>query len=302
MVYIEGRLKTRKWQDEEGKDRYNTEVHCTEFTFLSPKGDSGNNADANPETETFLISIHLILDTEPPSLLLVTSINSELIISIIIMIILLICSALISGAEISFFSLTATDFEDESSDKELSANLTIVKKLLSKPKKLLATILVANNFINIAIVLLFASLGDQVFSGITTSYYGINLRFLLEVGIVTFIILLFGEILPKVYASRKSIQFSSFMALPLNFLDTILSPISRPMQSGIQFIEEKFRNQKSNISVDQLSQALELTSDEDKLNEDHKILQGIVTFGNTDTKQVMKPRMDIFALEETYVI
>ena len=239
------------------------------------------------------------MDTEPPSLLLVTSINSELIISIIIIIILLICSALISGAEISFFSLTETDFEDESSDKELSANLTIVKKLLSKPKKLLATILVANNFINIAIVLLFASLGDQVFSGVTKSYYGINLRFLLEVGIVTFIILLFGEILPKVYASRKSIQFSSFMALPLNLLDTILSPISRPMQSGIQFIEEKFRNQKSNISVDQLSQALELTSDEDKLNEDHKILQGIVTFGNTDTKQVMKPRMDIFALEET---
>ena len=169
-------------------------------------------------------------------------------------IILLICSALISGAEISFFSLTATDFEDESSDKELSGNLTIVKKLLSKPKKLLATILVANNFINIAIVLLFASLGDQVFSGITKNYYGINLRFLVEVGIVTFIILLFGEILPKVYASRKSIQFSSFMALPLNFLDTILSPISRPMQSGIQFIEEKFRNQKSNISIDQLSQ------------------------------------------------
>ena len=153
------------------------------------------------------------MDTEPPSLLLVTSINSDLIMSIIIIIILLICSALISGAEISFFSLTATDFEDESSDKELSAKLTIVKKLLSKPKKLLATILVANNFINIAIVLLFASLGDQVFSGITKSYYGINLRFLLEVGIVTFIILLFGEILPKVYASRKSIQFSSFMAL-----------------------------------------------------------------------------------------
>ena len=196
------------------------------------------------------------MDTEPPSLLLDISINSGLLISILVLIILLICSALISGAEISFFSLKATDFVDESSDKQRSGNLVIVKKLLSNPKKLLATILVANNFINIAIVLLFASLGDEIFSSITKSYYCINLRFLLEVGVATFIILLFGEILPKVYASRKSIQFSSFMALPLNFLDTILTPISRHMKSGIRFIEEKFGNKKSNISVDQLSQAL----------------------------------------------
>jgi gliding motility-associated protein GldE len=239
------------------------------------------------------------LDIEPPSLFLAIILDSGLIISVLVLIVLLICSALISGAEIAFFSLTATDFEDESSENELSGNMAIVQKLLTKPKKLLATILVANNFINIAIVLIFASLSNSMFSGITDSYYGVNLRFLVEVGIVTFVILLFGEILPKVYASRKSVQFASFMAIPLNILDTVLSPISSTMQSGIQYIEEKFGNQKPNISVDQLSQALELTSEEDKLNEDHKILQGIVTFGNTDTKQVMKPRMDIFALDET---
>jgi putative hemolysin len=239
------------------------------------------------------------LDIEPPSLFLAITLDSGLIISVLVLIVLLICSALISGAEIAFFSLTATDFEDESSENELSGNMVIVQKLLTKPKKLLATILVANNFINIAIVLIFASLSDSMFSGITDSYYGVNLRFLVEVGIVTFVILLFGEILPKVYASRKSVQFASFMAIPLNILDTVLSPISSTMQSGIKYIEEKFGNQKPNISVDQLSQALELTSEEDKLNEDHKILQGIVTFGNTDTKQVMKPRMDIFALDET---
>ncbi len=239
------------------------------------------------------------MDIEPPSLFLAIILDSGLIISVLVLIVLLICSALISGAEIAFFSLTATDFEDESSENELSGNMAIVQKLLTKPKKLLATILVANNFINIAIVLIFASLSNSMFSGITDSYYGVNLRFLVEVGIVTFVILLFGEILPKVYASRKSVQFASFMAIPLNILDTVLSPISSTMQSGIQYIEEKFGNQKPNISVDQLSQALELTSEEDKLNEDHKILQGIVTFGNTDTKQVMKPRMDIFALDET---
>ena len=239
------------------------------------------------------------MDIEPPSLFLAIVLESGHILSVLILLILLACSALISGAEIAFFSLTAKDFEEESSEKESPGNLIIVKNLLAKPKKLLATILVANNFINIAIILLFASLSDVMFSGVSTHYFGVNFRFLLEVGILTFVILLFGEILPKVYASRNNVQFSLFMALPLNFLDILLTPISSPMRSGILFIEKKFGTQKSNISVNQLSQALALTSEKDKLHEDHKILQGIVTFGNTDTKQVMKPRMDIFALDET---
>ena len=239
------------------------------------------------------------MDIEPPSLFLAIVLESGHIFSVFILLILLACSALISGAEIAFFSLTAKDFEAESSEKESPGNVIIVKNLLAKPKKLLATILVANNFINIAIILLFASLSDLMFSGVSTHYFGLNLRFLIEVGILTFIILLFGEILPKVYASRNNVQFSLFMALPLNFLDILLTPISSPMRSGILFIEKKFGTQKSNISVNQLSQALALTSEKDKLHEDHKILQGIVTFGNTDTKQVMKPRMDIFALDET---
>ena len=239
------------------------------------------------------------MDIEPPNLFLAVVLESGHILSVLILLILLACSALISGAEIALFSLTAKDFDEESLEKKSSGNLIIVKNLLSKPKKLLATILVANNFINIAIILLFASLSDLMFSGVSTHYFGLNLRFLIEVGILTFIILLFGEILPKVYASRNNVQFSLFMALPLNFLDILLTPISSPMRSGILFNEKKFGTQKSNISVNQLSQALALTSEKDKLHEDHKILQGIVTFGNTDTKQVMKPRMDIFALDET---
>tara|TARA_R110002072_G_scaffold82327_1_gene187724 strand:+ start:283 stop:816 length:534 start_codon:yes stop_codon:yes gene_type:complete len=177
------------------------------------------------------------LDIEPPSLILANILESGHLISVLVLLILLVCSALISGAEIAFFSLTSSDFEEESSEKESSSNLRIVKNLLDKPKKLLATILVANNFINIAIVLLFASLSDLMFSGVSVNYFGFNLRFILEVGIVTLVILLFGEILPKVYASRNNIQFSLFMALPLNFLNFLLTPISSPMSSGIQFIE-----------------------------------------------------------------
>jgi putative hemolysin len=243
------------------------------------------------------------LDLEPPSLLLISLLSISHITSIVILLVLLVCSALISGAEVAFFSLSPTDFEEkngtsDTSDKSLSNKLDLVKKLLAKPKKLLATILVANNFINIAIVLLFASLSDLFFSGLITEFYGINLRFVSEVVIVTFLILMFGEILPKIYANRNRLSFASFMVYPLNILDTLLTPISMPMRSTIQLIERRFGKQKSGFSVDQLSQALELTSKKDTTSEEHKILKGIVTFGNTDTKQVMKPRMDLFALNE----
>ncbi len=234
------------------------------------------------------------MDIEPPSLLFIALLNYTYIISFSFLLILLLCSALISGAEVAFFSLSPTHFED-SNDKSPSKQLVIVEKLLEKPKKLLATILVANNFINIAIVLLFDSLTELMFSGITDQY---NLRFIVEVGVVTFIILLFGEILPKIYASRNNVKFASRMAYPLNVLDTLLTPISMPMRAATIYIHEKFGKQKSNLSVDQLSQALELTNEDDTTHEEHKILQGIVTFGNTDTKQVMKNRMDIFALNE----
>tara|TARA_B100001179_G_scaffold232916_1_gene227854 strand:- start:79 stop:1320 length:1242 start_codon:yes stop_codon:yes gene_type:complete len=210
------------------------------------------------------------------------------------MIVLLGCSALISGAEVAFFSLTPTDLDTEEDDQQ-STKLPIVAKLLDRPKKLLATILVANNLINIAIVLLFASLSDAFFGRVTQP----ELRFLLEVVVVTFLILLFGEILPKVYASRNKISFSIFMAYPLNVLDKLFSPVSLPMRAATLYLENKFGKQRASLSVDQLSQALELTDDRDTTQEEQKLLQGIVTFGNTDTKNVMKPRMDIFALSDT---
>lgn len=212
------------------------------------------------------------------------------------LVVLLACSAMISGAEVAFFSLTPSDFETNE-EKSIAKKLGIVQRLLARPKKLLATILVANNFINIAIVLLFDSLSDELFSGIQSNFYGIDVRFIVEVCVATFLILLFGEILPKIYASRNRISFAVFMAQPLNILDTLLSPVSLPMRSATIYLHDRYGKQKSNISVDHLSQALEL-SNKDTTHEEQKILQGIVTFGNTDTKQVMKNRMDIFALNE----
>ena len=209
---------------------------------------------------------------------------------------MLICSALISGAEVAFFSLTPANFIIENGKRSNSQK--IVMGLLEKPKKLLATILVANNSINIAIVLLFDTISEEYFKNLNTIAFGINFKFVIEVGIVTFLILLFGEILPKVYANRNNVKFSNFMAYPLNVLDTLLSPLSVPMRTITIFIHKRLGKKKSFISIDHLSQALDLTSEEDTTREEHKILKGIVSFGNTDTKQVMKPRMDIFALNE----
>ncbi|RDK88797.1 gliding motility-associated protein GldE [Marinirhabdus gelatinilytica] len=237
------------------------------------------------------------MDPEPPSLFISLLAYTE-ISSLVFLVVLLLCSALISGAEVAFFSLTPTDFETGDDAKNPNKKLAIVQRLLARPKKLLATILVSNNLINIAIVLLFASLSDTFFGSVETVFYGLSVRFILEVVVVTFLILLFGEILPKIYASRNKLSFSTLMAYPLHVLDKFFSPISLPMRAATLYIEDKFGKQKSNLSVDQLSQALELTDDRDTTKEEQKILQGIVTFGNTDTKQVMKPRMDIFALNE----
>ena len=211
---------------------------------------------------------------------------------VVILIVLLTCSALISGAEVAFFGLSASDVNEIDEKKTTRSNIII--KLLDRPKKLLATILIANNAINIGVVLLFSIIGDTLFTNINLAW----VRFILEVVVATFLILMFGEILPKVYANRNRIFFAHIMAYPLKVLDFLFSPLSQPMRSGTLFLYNKLGKQKSNLSVDHLSQALELTDDGDTTKEEQKILKGIVSFGNTDTKQVMRPRIDIFALSE----
>ncbi|TVZ52853.1 gliding motility-associated protein GldE [Dokdonia sp. Hel_I_53] len=242
------------------------------------------------------------MDPDPePLFIIFLALDSASLFSIVTLIILLICSALISGAEVAFFSLSPNDLI-ETEGQIADRKMLVVKKLLSKPKKLLATILVANNAINIAIVLLFASLGEVIFANITQKFIGIEIRFLLEVVLITFLILLFGEILPKVYAIRNNKKFATLMAYPLRVMDVIFTPLSGPMRHATLWIQNKLGEQKTSFNVDQLSQALELTSEEDTTSEEQKILQGIVSFGNTDTKQVMRPRMDLFALnkEDSY--
>lgn len=232
------------------------------------------------------------MDPEPPSFIDVfQNLDTNLLFGFVGIGILLFMSALISGAEVAFFSLLTKDLNEASKTDLPKANLII--ELLEKPKKLLATLLVANNFINIGVVILFSFIGNNLFSSVSSPLF----KFILEVIVVTFLILLFGEVLPKVYANRNNLKFALFIVQPLYGLDKLLSPISLPMRAITIYLHEKLGKQKSNFSIDQLSQALELTSSEGTSHGEQKILEGIVSFGNTDTKQVMSPRIDIFAIE-----
>lgn len=230
------------------------------------------------------------MDPEP-SLFFAYAIDTNVVFGFLGIVILLFCSALISGAEVALFSLSQKDIDK--TVQENNSKGKIIAELLEKPKKLVATLLVANNFINISIVLLFSFVGKTIFSGVTTPL----LKFILEVLTATFLILLFGQVLPKVYASRNNTKFAKLIVYPIAFLDKLLSPISLPMRAATIYLHNKLGKQKTNFSVDQLSQALELTASDETSTEEQKILEGIVSFGNTDTRQVMSPRIDIFALE-----
>ena len=216
------------------------------------------------------------------------------IIKILLIIVLLICSALISGSEVAFFSLSKTDLKKISSSN--ARNLKLIALLRANPRRLLATLLVSNNFINISIVLLLASFG-QLFDFNSLPDW---LNFVLEVGFITALILLFGEILPKVYANRKPISFSKKMAFPVQILDKYLFFfITIPMSKMTKFIQDKLVFKKPNLSVDKLSDAFNLTDKSETSSEEKKIFKGIISFGSIEVKQVMKPRIDVFSVSKT---
>jgi putative hemolysin len=235
------------------------------------------------------------LDPDPlPFLSLFFLIANVVWIQLGLALLLLICSALVSGAEVAFFSLQLKSLE-ELYDTNNETEVKRVIHLLRKPKRLLATVLVANNFINIAIVLLFSLLSKAFLSDIENPV----LLLIIEVGIITFIILIFGEILPKVYANRNALTFSKVMAPVLIVLDEyLLFWLTFPMSRTTTFIEKRLGDKGNQFSIDKLSQALELTGDDETTSDEQRILEGIVNFGNTDTREVMCSRMDMFAISD----
>ncbi|MCR5861347.1 gliding motility-associated protein GldE [Flavobacterium sp. J372] len=227
-------------------------------------------------------------DPGPESLLLTPS---ELVIRFAAIAVFIFCSAFISACETAFFSLSPEDL-DKINGKSPSRGI-MVSRLLKKPKKLLATFVIANTFTNISIIILFFRYADDVFYSITNS----GLRLFIQVVIITFFLLLFGDVLPKVYAARNSAKVARKSVNMVYVLSKLLSPLSIPMREITLMLHRKLGGEKQALSVDQLSQALELTDYGDTTHEEQRLLEGIVAFGNTDARQVMSPRIDLFALD-----
>tara|TARA_B110000014_G_scaffold46915_1_gene31085 strand:- start:1857 stop:3107 length:1251 start_codon:yes stop_codon:yes gene_type:complete len=213
-------------------------------------------------------------------------------IKIILIFILLILSALTSGSEVAFFALEKSMLSDDKGGGLIEK----IQKLLDKPQRLLATILISNNFINISIVILFASIDNPYLSSINNVF----LETLIEVGVIGILILFFGDILPKIYANRKPLVFSKIMVMPIFFLDRyVLFLFNEPMSKSMSYLISYLSINSKQLSVDELSQALELTDSDETTVEEKKILKGIVNFGNLETRQIMCPRVDMFALKKT---
>ncbi len=217
----------------------------------------------------------------------------ETLVNLIIIIILLVCSALISGSEVALFSLNPSDLEKvKDADDKASANITFV---LNQPKYLLATILIANNMVNIAIIILSTLTIHQQFN---ISLLPDWLDFSIQVIGITFVILLFGEIMPKVYATKNALKISLVMALPLKILIKIFSPINFLLIHSTNFLDKKIKRKTHDISVEELSHAIDLTNDINSNQQEHQLLKGIVKFGETSVKEVMIARVNVVSIEK----
>ncbi len=213
----------------------------------------------------------------------------EIIIGFIIFILLLIGSGLMSGSEVAYFSLRPEDIERLKTDRRKKARTVL--KLYSNPEKLLSTVLVANNTINIAIVLLAAFLSARLFDFSDSPLLG----FIINIIVITFILLFFGEVMPKVYSSRVHLKVALIMAVPLTVIQKIFSPVTSLLILSTSFVKKRTGVQRTSISMDDLSDALELASDD--MDEDEKLLKGIVNFGNINVSAIMCPRIDVTALD-----
>lgn len=236
------------------------------------------------ETDLFLSHLPVVVANilfHPPTM--------SIIIAIIATVMLLAGSAVVSGSEVAFFSLKPDDVNHLRTENSKRSQQVI--KHLENPELLLATILILNNFINVGIVILSAYISSAVIS------FGENttLKFIFDVVIITSIILFFGEIFPKVFAGQSPRKFASRMALPLRNAAKVLKPASMLLVRSSEYVKNKAAQKTKNLSLDDLSDALDLTGDE--VFEEKQILKSIVTFGNINAGEVMTARVDVTDLE-----
>jgi gliding motility-associated protein GldE len=241
--------------------------------------------DPDPEPYTDLLSV--ILNN------FFIGFSIESITSLLIICGLLIVSALISGSETGFFSLKPADIEElESLDDHKSR---LVLKLREKPKTLLATILIGNNFVNVTIVLLSTYAMNKMFDMNANALAA----FLLQVVIVTSLILIIGEIIPKIYASKRPMRMAKNMAGALRVMISVFRPLSKFLVNSTSFIDKRLAKKTHGISMDDLSTAVDIATDESTPLDEKKMLKGIASFSEKEVCSVMKPRVNIIAVEKS---
>jgi gliding motility-associated protein GldE len=211
-----------------------------------------------------------------------------MVIALVSVLILLALSALVSGAEAAYFSLTPSELSTIRNSK--SKTNQVITRLLETPEKLLATILIGNNLTNIGIIILSSYISNALFDFTDAKVLG----FIIQVVVITLVIVFFGEILPKIYAIRYAGKFARFMALPLEFTEKLFRPMNFFLVNTTSFIKKKYTGQGRNISIDDLSDALDLT--QHGITEEKRILEGIVKFGNIAVSEIMTPRVDVVGI------
>ncbi|WP_459490792.1 gliding motility-associated protein GldE [Aquirufa sp. ROCK-SH2] len=238
--------------------------------------------DADPN-----LSNHLLVFTSTISL-------SSIILIGFVLLSLLALSALLAGSEVAFFSLNS---EQRNSLRESeSENEKKVSNLLDKPQRLLATLLISINFVNIIFITLANYLTEQLLGPNSVETLLVTLILLFG---VTFIITFFGELIPKVWAQQNNINFALFSAPLLSFFTFIFAPLSKVLLGISGLIEKKIERKSYTLTTQELNQALEITTDENTSEQEKDILRGILNFGNISVKGVMKARRDIVAFDTT---
>jgi putative hemolysin len=220
--------------------------------------------------------------------------NFNVLIGIFIMLILLLLSALISGSEVAYYSLSPQD--KKTLEEDTSKSSQRVLELLKKPKTLLATILIGNNLVNVAIIILSSLLMKMLFNFEGSELLG----FIIQVVAVTLIILMVGEISPKVYATKNAMRLALIMGSALTFMSKLFYPLARVLVVGTRKIDQRAKEQNDSgnfITADELNHALELTTDNTTGADEKRILSGIVKFGSTEVRQVMTPRIDVICFD-----
>ena len=194
---------------------------------------------------------------------------------------------MISGSEISFFSLSPSH-KNLLKESEVNSHRLILK-LIQKPKMLLATILVSNITINISLIII-----SSIFFSDLFNFKNSTINFIIQILIITFFILLFGEVIPKTYANKKPLLFSEIMALPVSLLQKLIYPASIILVKSTNILNPKIKK-KSSLSIENLAKAVEITTDTEE--KEKKFLEGIIQFGQTDVKQIMRARIDIVSID-----